>query len=81
MGVGYKWLVAFYKGHVREAFQPSNLQELAAREDLSSAEVAALFIRIHNDKYRVSALVVALGHPWLNHPHAESVVRNCSPSL
>ncbi|GFY20029.1 uncharacterized protein TNCV_2147221 [Trichonephila clavipes] len=41
----------------------NNLLEIAAKEDLSSAGCAFLFLRAHTDKYRSSALVVARGRP------------------
>ncbi|GFW80538.1 hypothetical protein TNCV_2416401 [Trichonephila clavipes] len=59
----------------------TNLSELAASEDLNSA-VLRLFLRVHNDKYLSSSLVVECGYPWLNLLDAESmssrILLNCS---
>ncbi|GFU13002.1 hypothetical protein TNCV_1457281 [Trichonephila clavipes] len=59
-----KCMFASQTDHVREAFDlDTNLPKLAAREDLSSAGVAFLFLREQNDKCRSAALMVARGHP------------------
>ncbi|GFX43989.1 hypothetical protein TNCV_4112681 [Trichonephila clavipes] len=46
------------------------------RADLCSAGIAVLFLQAHNDKYRLSALVIARGRPRLNLLDAESVTIN-----
>ena len=64
-----KWLVATHTDVV-----VTNLPMAAAKEDLRRVGVAVLLLRAHNVKYRSSALVVAVGLPWLNLLDAEYVV-------
>lgn len=69
---GTQMLVVSRADHFNETFCPvdvdTNFTVAAARGDLSLVVVAFLFIRALNDKYQLSAVVVAVGCPMTEHP-------------